>query len=228
VTAPPGAAVATAPRETLAGLVERVTFHNEETGFCVLRVKARGQRDLVTVVGHAAQVSAGEWVSATGVWVNDRQHGLQLKADHLKATQPTTVEGIERYLGSGMIRGVGPVYAKRLVAAFGERVFELVEREPDRLREVTGIGPKRASRIVAGWAEQRAVREGYAILKGYAILMGRLSLPTLLATAAAPMVGAWLLGWVGPTGTLAVLCGAAVLHVALVLPLLPVALRRAT
>src|SRR5690348_10144406 len=157
--APSGAATAGAPRETLAGLVERVTFHNAENGFCVLRVKARGQRDLVTVVGHAAQVSAGEWVSATGVWVNDRQHGLQLRADHLKATQPTTVEGIERYLGSGMIRGVGPVYAKRLVAAFGERVFELVEREPDRLREVTGIGPKRASRIVAGWAEQRVIRE---------------------------------------------------------------------
>ena len=85
MTAPLSAAVATAPRETLAGLVERVTFHSEENGFCVLRVKARGQRDLVTVVGHAAQISAGEWVSATGVWVNDRQHGLQLKADHLKA-----------------------------------------------------------------------------------------------------------------------------------------------
>ena len=75
MTASPGATVATAPREALAGLVERVTFHNADNGFCVLRVKARGQRDLVTVVGHAAQVSAGEWVSATGVWVNDRQHG---------------------------------------------------------------------------------------------------------------------------------------------------------
>ena len=115
------------PRETLAGLVERVTFHNEANGFCVLRVKARGQRDLVTVVGHAAQISAGEWVNATGVWVNDRQHGLQLKADYLKATQPTTVEGIEKYLGSGMIRGIGPVYAKKLVRAFGEQVFELIE-----------------------------------------------------------------------------------------------------
>src|SRR5919202_1472598 len=157
--APSGAAAAGAPRETLAGLVERVTFHSEETGFCVLRVKARGQRDLVTVVGHAAQVSAGEWVSATGAWVNDRQQGLQLRADRLKATQPTTVEGIERYLGSGMIRGVGPVYAKKLVAAFGQRVFELIEQEPDRLREVTGIGPKRAARIVAGWAEQKVIRE---------------------------------------------------------------------
>ena len=91
----PSGTSTSAPKETLAGLVERVTFHNQENGFCVLRVKARGQRDLVTVVGHAAQISAGEWVNATGAWVNDRQHGLQLRADYLKATQPTTVEGIE-------------------------------------------------------------------------------------------------------------------------------------
>jgi exodeoxyribonuclease V alpha subunit len=164
-----GAGTSAAPKETLAGLVERVTFHNAESGFCVLRVKARGQRDLVTVVGHAAQISAGEWVNATGVWVNDRQHGLQLKADYLKATQPTTVEGIEKYLGSGMIRGIGPVYAKKLVAAFGSAVFELIEQQPDRLREVTGIGPKRASRIVAGWAEQKVIREIMLFLHSHGV-----------------------------------------------------------
>ena len=102
--------------EVLSGLVERVTFHNAETGFCVLRVKVRGQRDLATVVGHAALVSAGEFVSASGAWVNDRTHGLQFRASFLKATAPTTLEGIEKYLGSGMIRGIGPVYAKKLVA----------------------------------------------------------------------------------------------------------------
>ena len=128
------------PTEALTGLVERVTYHNAENGFCVLRVKARGHRDLVTVVGHAASISAGEWVQMSGAWVNDRAHGLQFKAGFLKATQPTTREGIEKYLGSGMIRGIGPVYAARLVAAFGEAVFELIEAEPDRLREVTGIG----------------------------------------------------------------------------------------
>src|SRR3712207_5294257 len=145
--------------EALSGLVERVTFHNAETGFCVLRVKLRGQRDLATVVGHAALVSAGEFVSASGTWVNDRTHGLQFKAAFLKATAPTTLEGIEKYLGSGMIRGIGPVYAKKLVRAFGEAVFDLIEQEPGRLREVTGIGPKRAGRIVAGWAEQKGIRE---------------------------------------------------------------------
>src|SRR5262249_49993381 len=145
--------------EVLAGLVDRVTFHNSDNGFCVLRVKARGERDLITLVGHAAMISAGEFVQASGSWINDRTHGVQFKASFLKATAPTTVEGIEKYLGSGMIRGIGPVYAKKLVRAFGEAVFDVVEREPGRLREVTGIGPKRAERITAGWAEQKVIRE---------------------------------------------------------------------
>jgi exodeoxyribonuclease V alpha subunit len=145
--------------EALAGLVERVTFHNPENGFCVPRVKARGQRDLVTVVGHAAMITAGEFVQLSGSWVNDRTHGQQFRASFLKVTPPTTVEGIERYLASGMIRGIGPIYAKRLVRAFGEAVFDLIEQQPARLREVTGIGAKRAARIIAGWAEQKVIRE---------------------------------------------------------------------
>ncbi len=139
--------------------MERVTFHNAETGFCVLRVKARGQRDLVTLVGHAATIGAGEFVQASGTWVTDRTHGLQLRAGFLKASPPTALAGIERYLGSGMIRGIGPVYARWLVQAFGEAVFDLIEQQPERLHEVTGIGAKPAARIIAGWAEQRVVRE---------------------------------------------------------------------
>jgi exodeoxyribonuclease V alpha subunit len=145
--------------EVLAGLVDRVTFHNSENGFCVLRVKARGQRDAITIIGHAAMIAAGEFVQTSGTWVNDRTHGVQFRASFLKATAPTTVEGIEKYLGSGMIRGIGPVYAKKLVRAFGEAVFDIIEQQPGRLREVTGIGPKRAERIIAGWAEQKVIRE---------------------------------------------------------------------
>src|SRR5215813_10223431 len=133
--------------EVLAGLVDRVTFHNSENGFCVLRIKARGERDLITLIGHAAMISAGEFVQASGSWVNDRTHGLQFRASFLKATAPTTVKGIEKYLGSGMIRGIGPVYAKKLVRAFGEAVFEIIEQEPRRLREVTGIGPSHQRRV---------------------------------------------------------------------------------
>ena len=157
------------PTETLSGLVERVTYHNAENGFCVLRVKARGQRDLVAVGGHAAAVSAGEFISATGLWTTDREHGLQFKASQVTTTQPTTLEGIEKYLGSGMIRGIGPAYARALVQAFGEQVFDLIEQEPSRLREVTGIGQKRAARIVAGWAEQKAVREIMLFLHAHGV-----------------------------------------------------------
>jgi exodeoxyribonuclease V alpha subunit len=116
----------------LAGPVERVTFHNEESGFCVVRIKARGHREL---------------------------HGQQFKAKFLKTSEPTSLDGIEKYLGSGMIRGIGPVYAKKLVRAFGEKVFDTIEAEPERLREVTGIGAVRASRITAAWAEQKIIRE---------------------------------------------------------------------
>ena len=149
----------TSAAETLAGTVERVTFHNADTGFAVLKVKARGKRDLITVVGHAATISAGEFVTASGTWVNDRSHGVQFKAQVLKPTAPTTSEGIERYLASGQMRGIGPAMAKRIVAAFGDATFDIIEATPERLKEVSGIGPMRASRIVAGWAEQKAVRE---------------------------------------------------------------------
>lgn len=149
----------TQEREILAGLVERVTFHNPENGFCVLRVKARGHRELVTVVGHAATISPGEWISASGQWHNDRTHGLQFRAQFLRASAPTTAEGIEKYLGSGMIRGIGPVTGKRLVRHFGSEVFDIIEANPERLREVEGIGPVRAARIAVGWADQKVIRE---------------------------------------------------------------------
>ncbi len=158
-----------APQEVLVGIVERVTFHNDESGFCVLRVKARGHRDLVTVVGHAATISAGEWITATGEWFNDRTHGLQFKARFLKTTPPTTAEGIENYLCSGMIRGIGPVYAKKMVKAFGEQVFDIIEANPERLREVDGIGVVRAQRITAAWAEQKAVREIMVFLHSHGV-----------------------------------------------------------
>jgi exodeoxyribonuclease V alpha subunit len=156
-------------REVLAGLVERVTFHNEESGFCVLRVKARGQKDLVTVIGYAASISAGEWVTASGAWQNDRTHGLQFRAQFLKASAPTSVEGMEKYLASGMIRGIGPVYAKRLIKSFGSEVFDVIQSTPERLREVEGIGPRRAERIVAAWAEQKIVREIMVFLHSHGV-----------------------------------------------------------
>jgi exodeoxyribonuclease V alpha subunit len=156
-------------QEVLAGLVERVTFHNSENGFCVLRIKARGHRDLVTVIGHAATIAAGEWITATGEWINDRNHGLQFKARFMRASAPTSIDGIEKYLASGMIRGIGPVYAKKMVKVFGQKVFDVIEAEPDRLREVDGIGPVRAQRITAAWAEQKIVREIMVFLHSHGV-----------------------------------------------------------
>lgn len=157
------------PRELLSGTVERVTFHNEESGFCVLRVQARGQRELVTVVGHAAVVSPGEHVQASGAWVTDRTHGRQFRATYLTSASPDTREGIERYLASGLMRGVGPQFARRLVQAFGTEVFDVIEQSPARLRDVPGIGPQRAARIVEGWQAQRSVREIMVFLHAHGV-----------------------------------------------------------
>ena len=160
-------------REPLAGLVERVTFHSPDSGFCVLRVLVRGHREPVTVIGSVATIQAGEQVQASGTWENHRDHGLQFKASFLKAALPTTLAGIEKYLGSGLIKGIGPVYAGKLVQTFGEGVFELIESEPGRLNEIVGIGPVRIQRIAAGWAEQKAVREIMLFLQSHGISTSR-------------------------------------------------------
>ena len=125
----------------------------------MLKVKAKGHRDLVSVVGSLASVSAGEWVTAEGRWVQDREFGLQFRAEMLNSTAPTTKEGIEKYLGSGMVKGIGPVYAKKLVEKFGERIFDVIEQESGRLEDIDGIGPKRRQCIKAAWDEQKVIRK---------------------------------------------------------------------
>lgn len=147
------------PDDALSGQVERVTFHNEETGFCVLKVKVQGRKEPVAVLGTLPSVAAGEWITAQGTWERDRDHGIQLRADRLKTQPPTSLEGIEKYLGSGMIKGIGPVYATKLVKKFGEKVFDVIENQSRRLQEVEGIGTERRQRIKEAWAEQKVVRD---------------------------------------------------------------------
>ena len=161
------------PSETLSGLVERVTYHNSDNGFCVLRVNVKGHKDFVTLVGNLSMISAGEYIEASGSWIHDRQHGSQFKSQFLKATAPTSLEGIEKYLGSGMIKGIGPVYAKKLVNAFGIDVFQIIEETPGRLREVTGVGPGRAQKITMGWSDQRAIRDIMLFLHSHKISTAR-------------------------------------------------------
>jgi len=124
--------------ETLIGFIERVTYHNPENGFAVLRVKVKGRDDLVSVIGSTTSVTAGEHVEASGCWAIDRQHGQQFKADELKTTHPASAEGIERYLASGAIRSIGPKIAERIVAAYKERSLEIFEKHPGMLLHIKG------------------------------------------------------------------------------------------
>jgi exodeoxyribonuclease V alpha subunit len=162
-------ASSTEPPQVVSGSVEHVTYHSEQTGFCVLRVKVRGQRDLVTVVGSAATVSPGEFIEGEGSWVNDRTHGLQFRTGSLRVVPPSTLEGMEKYLASGMVRGIGPHFAGKLVRAFREQVFDVIERTPQRLKEVEGIGPKRSGRIIEAWTEQKAVRDIMVFLQSHGV-----------------------------------------------------------
>ena len=150
---------APADREVLAGRIQHVGFHSTDNGFCVLTVKARGWREAITVVGSAAAVSPGEWITASGRWVQHATYGPQFKAHFLRISLPSSTEGIEKYLRSGMMRGIGKVNAHKLIEAFGDKVLDIIESEPERLREVAGIGPVRARRVTEAWAEQKAIRE---------------------------------------------------------------------
>lgn len=155
--------------EQLTGVIERITFHNLDNGYCVLRVAARGHRELVTVVGHTQQVIAGEYVTAIGQWVTDRTHGLQFKAEEIKTTPPHTAEGIRKYLGSGLIKGIGPRYAARIVEVFQEKTLDVIDQSPAFLAQVKGIGPKLIEKIRESWQQQKAVRSIMVFLHSYGI-----------------------------------------------------------
>jgi exodeoxyribonuclease V alpha subunit len=159
--------------DRLAGLVERVTFHNSENGFCVLRLKVKGERELITLIGHTPMVSPGEYASASGNWVTDREHGRQFRAVFVKISPPTTLTGIERYLGSGMVKGIGPIYAGKLVKSFGAAVFDVIEQSPERLREIPGIGEVRAGKITSGWADQKVIRSIMVFLHAHGVSTSR-------------------------------------------------------
>ncbi len=164
-----GPAASPPSSERLEGAIERVTFFSEENGFCVLQVKVKGQRELATVVGSAPAVNSGEWLSAEGAWVIDRNHGRQFKADQLRCIPPSTAEGIEKYLASGMVKGIGPVYARKLVRKFGEEIFEIIEEHPACLEAVEGIGPGRRRRITQAWSDQKAIREIMLFLHSHGV-----------------------------------------------------------
>ena len=143
--------------EVLRGLVDRVVFHNEDNGYCILKIVPEGRRDVVSLIGKAPRVVAGEEFEAKGVWEPNRDFGPQFKAEALKLRRPDSLAGIERYLGSGLIEGIGPKYAKRMVEKFGPKVFDIIENESKKLEDVEGVGKKRRIEIRASWIKQKSI-----------------------------------------------------------------------
>lgn len=157
---------------SLRGTIERITYHNEENGYSVVQLLPEGQAATVTVVGNMLGINVGESVALTGAWVAHSQYGRQFKADSVQTVLPATVAGIERYLGSGMIKGVGPVTAKRIVRKFGAETLTVIEQEPARLLEVLGVGRKRVDMIARAWAEQQKIKEVMLFLQSHNVSTG--------------------------------------------------------
>ncbi len=143
----------------IQGQIERITFHNEENGFTILRLKVPGYRELVTLVGNLMAPLPGQVINATGEWITHPQFGEQFKVIQYKTMTPATLTGIERYLGSGLVKGIGPIMAKRIVKLFGEETLVIIDQETERLCEVEGIGEKRLGTIREAWEDQKHIRE---------------------------------------------------------------------
>ena len=154
---------------TLTGIIERFTYHNEENGYTVARLLPESGGGIVTIVGNMLGVSVGESVELQGMWTHHAEHGRQFKVEDFRTVLPATVAGIEKYLGSGLIKGVGPVTAKRIVQRFGRQTLDMIENEPDRLSEALGVGKKRVEMIKQAWAEQRQIKEVMIFLQGHGV-----------------------------------------------------------
>ena len=166
--------------DQISGSVERITYYNEENGYSVIRLKpdargmlpfkyASGLDALITVVGNLPEVQPGEWLKLTGKWVSHSKHGRQFQAEFCEQSLPATTEGIKRYLGSGMIRGVGKVMAERIVDRFGEDTLDIIDYQPQELLKVLGIGKKRVDSITKSWEQQRAIKDVMIFLQAHGV-----------------------------------------------------------
>src|SRR5690349_22207384 len=153
----------------LEAVLERLTYVNEETGYTVARVATGRGSDLLTVVGALLGAQPGESLRMRGWWSSHAQYGRQFEVVSYTTVLPATIQGIRRYLGSGLIKGIGPVFAERIVDHFGEDTLRVIEEEPARLVEVPGLGPKRTAKITAAWQEQKAIKEVMVFLQGVGV-----------------------------------------------------------
>ena len=153
--------------EALRCVVERITYQNEKNGYSVIRCRAKDCQELITVVGVMPEIHVGSVLSLTGKWKVDPKFGRQFAAETIEETLPATVYGIEKYLGSGLIKGIGPKFAKRIVNTFGEDTLRIIEEHPDELLKISGIGPLRVERIKKSWAEQKEIKNIMLFLQGH-------------------------------------------------------------
>ena len=156
----------------LQGQIERITYTNDENGFTIAKVKVYGRRDLVTVVGNLLAPTPGEILKMQGEWATHPKYGEQFQIVHYKSLVPASVYGIEKYLGSGLIKGIGPVMAKRIVKAFGKETLDVIEQEIKKLIEVEGIGKKRVEMIRKAWADQKEIRQVMLFLQSHGVSSG--------------------------------------------------------
>ncbi len=152
--------------EEIRAQVERITYFNEENSYTIAKVRIQGRNDLVTIVGTIFSAVPGEVLKLRGQWNRHPKYGEQFKIESYESVLPATVKGIERYLGSGMIKGIGPVMAKRLVLKFKEETLSIIDNNIERLYEVSGIGEKRIEMITSAWEEQKEVRDVMVFLQG--------------------------------------------------------------
>ena len=160
---------ATVPLSSLTGVIERITFHSSESGYTVARLNTGNVKQLITVVGSFANIQAGQTLQLMGTWAEHPQYGSQFQVVKYKETKPATLTGIEKYLGSGLIKGVGPVTAKRIVKHFGLDTLEVIENQIHRLSEVPGIASKRIAMIQSTWEEQKSIKEVMIFLSGHGV-----------------------------------------------------------
>jgi exodeoxyribonuclease V alpha subunit len=156
----------------LQGQIERITFTSEETGYTVAKIKVYGRRELVTIIGNIVNPTPGEIIKMKGEWGNHPKYGEQFKIVFCQTTTPASVHGIEKYLGSGLVKGIGPVMAKRIVKMFKEKTLEVIENEIDRLVDVEGIGQKRIGMIRNAWEEQKEIRAVMIFLQSHGVSSG--------------------------------------------------------
>ena len=156
-------------KENLHCVVERITYQNRENGYKVLKCSVKGSSDLVTVIGIMPDTNIGSTLLLTGYWKIDAKYGRQFCVQAFEETLPATVEGIEKYLGSGLVKGIGPAYAKRIVSAFGFETLDIIENEPEKLLTIHGIGRGRVDRIRKSWADQKEIKDIMIFLQGHGV-----------------------------------------------------------